>query len=54
MKTIVNYITEGLKISAKTKVDKVGAEKIAEILDLFQTLFQFYLYIPHLKRSKEI
>lgn len=34
MKTIVNYITEGLKISSKTKVDKVGAEKIAEYLIL--------------------
>ena len=34
MKTMVNYIKEGLKISSKTKVDKVGAEKIAEILDI--------------------
>ena len=25
MKTIVNYIKEGIKISSKTKVDKVGA-----------------------------
>lgn len=34
MKTIINYIKEGLKISSKTKVDKVGAEKIAKILDI--------------------
>ena len=34
MKTIVKYIKEGIKISSKTKVDKVGTEKIAEILNI--------------------
>lgn len=34
MKQIVNYIKEGLKITSKTKVDKVGVQKIAEILNI--------------------
>ena len=34
MKNIISSIKEGLKITSKTKVNKVGAKKIAEILNI--------------------